>query len=287
MKKIDITSITRCPEWGRFKELWIVSILNEFSPRVRLDWKVTIREFYAENIQDMKDLFDILIDYDWQISVPDELKDALEKWLPTLYTDTLGSELSWLRELFFQLFSGIELNICPYCNNVELNDVQYEIDHIKDKSTYPLYSLNIHNLIPICHDCNQGKSSYSWFCNFYEDEIYNDMTFKVSADINMINNLDLTFTLDTTGTKAQIHKDKLLEPLYLNKWRWIYSKLIWYVKYRKFRKYYKWLVQPDWYISNGSDYCLIDDCSLIHKNKHSKFILDIINDSNYDVLRDL
>jgi hypothetical protein len=289
MKKIDINSIIIWnPEWISFKERWIKSILDQLSPRVRSDWKKTIRDFYAQDIQGMKDLFDDLIQNNWIISVPNTLKDALEKWLPILYTDTLGKETSWLRGSFFWLFSAIDINICPYCNHIELNDVQYEIDHIKDKSTNPLYSLNIHNLIPICHDCNQGKSTYSWFCNFYEDEIYNSMTFKVSTNINNLNTLELDFSLETVWSEARIHKDTLLKPLYLNRWRGIYNKLTWYVKYQKFRKFYEWVViYPEWYIWNWSEHCLISECSLIHKHKHSKFILDIINDSNYDVLRDL
>ncbi len=286
MKKIDINSIIWSPEWTNFKNQFIEAILNEFQWRISSPSKKRIRDFYG-NVDLMLPLVNNLVEFNWMLVVPEVIRLDLEEWIPKIYKETLWNRISGLREVFFRMYSSLNINVCPYCNHTEINDAQYEVDHIHQKSIYKLYALNIYNLIPSCETCNGNKSTHTWFCNFYHDEIYNDMTFKVSANLNMINNLDLDFTLEVVGEKARLHKEKLIKPLYLTKWWGIYNKLTWYVKYRKFPEFYTWLFHSDWYIWNWSEYCCISECSLIHKHKHSKFILDIINDSNYDVLRDL
>lgn len=44
---------------------------------------------------------------------------------------------------------------CPYCG-VQLVE---DLDHYIPRSEFPEYSVHIHNLIPLCHRCNQAKSN--------------------------------------------------------------------------------------------------------------------------------
>ena len=57
------------------------------------------------------------------------------------------------------------------------NKALYQIDHIKDKGTYPLLAITLNNLIPSCGTCNNLKSQKSNFFNPIIESIYDKINF--------------------------------------------------------------------------------------------------------------
>lgn len=62
-----------------------------------------------------------------------------------------------------ELYKKFNISVCPYCNRQYINSYgDYDtggylgdLDHIKPKSLYQLYSMSLWNLIPACKPCNQ------------------------------------------------------------------------------------------------------------------------------------
>ena len=67
----------------------------------------------------------------------------------------------------FDFAESLNIEVCPYCNRNYVNviyvnyrrNARPDLDHFFPKSKYPLLSLSINNLIPICSYCNRKKSS--------------------------------------------------------------------------------------------------------------------------------
>ena len=55
-----------------------------------------------------------------------------------------------------ELIKSLELTVCPYCNRNFINS-SADLDHFFPKSIYPLFSLSLFNLIPVCTVCNRKK----------------------------------------------------------------------------------------------------------------------------------
>lgn len=56
------------------------------------------------------------------------------------------------------------LTVCPYCNrdyinSREKNHAGAQMDHFYPRSEYPIFSLCLYNLVPVCGNCNRIKSS--------------------------------------------------------------------------------------------------------------------------------
>lgn len=49
-------------------------------------------------------------------------------------------------------------NCCPYCGFISRRVSQ--LDHFLPKSIYPVHSITVDNLVPICIECNNNKKSY-------------------------------------------------------------------------------------------------------------------------------
>lgn len=90
--------------------------------------------------------------------------DCISTLFKEAYNETTRK---YLAEAYLE--SGIET--CPYCNTAFIGHkidgnkfIQfYEFDHIFDKDTYPLYSVCLFNLLPVCHNCNHKKGNQSIF----------------------------------------------------------------------------------------------------------------------------
>ena len=68
------------------------------------------------------------------------------------------------RPNIYQLIAMLGVDVCPYCNRqftstvVNGNrQVRPQIDHFRNKSTYPFLALSINNLVPSCAVCNLLK----------------------------------------------------------------------------------------------------------------------------------
>lgn len=69
----------------------------------------------------------------------------------------------FFKDLRAELVRRMDVKVCPYCNQQYINyleDVRYkgylgDLDHIRPKSQYPLFSMSLFNLIPVCKPCNQ------------------------------------------------------------------------------------------------------------------------------------
>ncbi|WP_337034159.1 hypothetical protein [Paenibacillus illinoisensis] len=54
------------------------------------------------------------------------------------------------------------LTVCPYCNRDYINSrgenvSGAQLDHFFNKSTFPLFSICLYNLVPVCSNCNRVK----------------------------------------------------------------------------------------------------------------------------------
>ncbi len=73
------------------------------------------------------------------------------------------------------------IRVCPYCNQqyiYHFGDGRYlgDLDHIRPKSKFALFSMSMYNLVPACKPCNQlfKKSSTKQILNPYEEGFSED-----------------------------------------------------------------------------------------------------------------
>lgn len=77
----------------------------------------------------------------------------------------------------YEILEILNIKVCPYCNReyistVTKNDtkiIRPDFDHFYSKTEYPLFSLSLYNLIPVCKICNLKKASKSFT---YEKNLY-------------------------------------------------------------------------------------------------------------------
>ncbi len=80
--------------------------------------------------------------------------------------------------------------LCPMCS---LRPVE-ETDHFSPRSIFPEYSCHLSNLIPLCHQCNSGKSD-DWldksdkqiFFNAFYDKVSFENLFEVTVTFDAVN----------------------------------------------------------------------------------------------------
>lgn len=59
-----------------------------------------------------------------------------------------------------------KLTVCPFCNRDYINSrgksrAGAQIDHFYPRADYPVFSLSLYNLVPVCGNCNRIKSNQS------------------------------------------------------------------------------------------------------------------------------
>lgn len=66
----------------------------------------------------------------------------------------------WKMNVFLAQQTG--LSVCPYCNRNYINSrsnklAGAQMDHFYPRSSYPVFSLSLYNLVPVCGSCNHIK----------------------------------------------------------------------------------------------------------------------------------
>ena len=85
-----------------------------------------------------------------------------------------------------------KLTVCPFCNRDYINSrggnkSGAQIDHFYPRANYPIFSLSLYNLIPICGNCNRIKSnSIVKFVSPWDENIDWNKAIKFSYEIEQV-----------------------------------------------------------------------------------------------------
>lgn len=109
-------------------------------------------------------------------------KDTIPQKIKSVYSKFSEKNLN------NQLIEKADIKVCPYCNeNFIMNRnekyVSAELDHFFSKDKYPLFSICLYNLIPVCTTCNRLKSNNSLKVSPFDKSIDRD-NFSITYDIN-------------------------------------------------------------------------------------------------------
>ncbi|RZF61462.1 HNH endonuclease [Sphingobacterium corticibacterium] len=105
-----------------------------------------------------------------------------------MYTELRSGDMKLLHSFYKEL--GIKS--CVYCNaqhTVLLDDdkrtMRLQADHHIPKSKFPMFSITLANLIPVCNNCNHLKSTHDLKYNLYYDDIngkHHDLGFSLTEE---------------------------------------------------------------------------------------------------------
>jgi hypothetical protein len=141
------------------------------------------------------------------------------------YTKLAGSVVGGT-SLRVRIVRKAGLTVCPYCNrdyiNCRAENVSgAQLDHFFNRSTFPLFSVCLYNLIPVCGNCNRVKSSKSLtFASPFDSSInwVEDLIFSYRR--NALNEVEIIITTkgnlenNMQGMRIreayQIHGDEVL-----------------------------------------------------------------------------
>lgn len=90
--------------------------------------------------------------------------------------------------------------VCPYCNRDYINCRSKEhtgaqLDHFYPRSKYPIFSVCLYNLVPVCGVCNRIKlDNTSDFASPFDEEIDWENDVKFSYDLLDMNRKKITIT---------------------------------------------------------------------------------------------
>lgn len=107
-----------------------------------------------------------------------------------------------------KLAQMLNIKCCPYCNQhftLSVEEISYskkirkpsinmlaklQFDHFFDKSSYPILSMSLYNLVPSCPVCNQGKSDNPLSLKFhpYHDDIDAHFNFQLEDPLDILLN---------------------------------------------------------------------------------------------------
>ena len=78
------------------------------------------------------------------------------------YEDVVNSSKKGTK-MRVRMVKNLNLNVCPYCNrdyiNFRAKNVSgAQLDHFFNRADYPLFSICLYNLVPVCGNCNRTKS---------------------------------------------------------------------------------------------------------------------------------
>jgi len=136
---------------------------------------------------------------------------------------TTSLNLSWSAYHFILM---INLRTCPYCNRQYITPVlsdsgrvRADLDHFLPKSRFPIFSLSLYNLIPVCSNCNSSLKGDK-FGSFNDIHPYNTSIadlFKFKIDIintSITLEIDSSLEPDTKSTVTKHLENFKLETLY-------------------------------------------------------------------------
>ncbi len=124
-------------------------------------------------------------------------KRAIYKRIFECY-DVLGSVKNKTK-LSVELIKSLDITVCPYCNRDYINSrgnkiSGAQIDHFFPRSEYPIFSVSLYNLVPVCGNCNRVKSNKIG-------------VFKSPFDTKFKWNDEIKFKYDVTTQKISINYD--------------------------------------------------------------------------------
>ncbi|MDF0478964.1 hypothetical protein OL233_01580 [Vagococcus sp. PNs007] len=106
------------------------------------------------------------------------------------------------------LIEILNMNICPYCNRnyiVSRNDkLGCNLDHFYPRSNYPMFSVSLYNLIPVCSTCNSLKLDYKFNCSPYDSEYKANEVYYyqyTSLENNIVKEIDIKYLDNNFGLK--------------------------------------------------------------------------------------
>ncbi len=119
------------------------------------------------------------------------------------YSNVIKSDINTTK-LSVLLIKSLDVTVCPYCNRDYINsrgnkNSGAQMDHFFPRSLYPLFSVSLYNLVPVCGNCNRiksdkiGKFKSPFDTNFkWNDEIkftYENSSMKIEHDSNKVSNV--------------------------------------------------------------------------------------------------
>ncbi|SHH92661.1 hypothetical protein SAMN02745229_01188 [Butyrivibrio fibrisolvens DSM 3071] len=112
----------------------------------------------------------------------DKVNDDLSKIINYDFLDEdTGSGKKDKSSIRAEYVKRLGIRVCPYCNQQYIyyfGDSRYlgDLDHIRPKSKFALFSMSMYNLVPACKPCNQlfKRSSTKQILNPYEEGFSND-----------------------------------------------------------------------------------------------------------------
>lgn len=115
-------------------------------------------------------------------------KEAIPRKLKTIFLKFSAKNIN------NELVENSKIKVCPYCNeNFIMNRnekyVSAELDHFFSKDKYPIFSICLYNLIPVCSTCNRLKSNTELKISPFDRSVDRD-NFNITYDITGINYLN-------------------------------------------------------------------------------------------------
>lgn len=147
-------------------------------------------------------------------SIDTDLSDHLYTFCKSLYENVLGLKPFYIKhrhiDEHYKLFSKYnKFNRCPTCGLKRLlkpEEVDFDdkskreaYDHYFNKARYPFSSVNFHNLIPICGDCNSKYKT--------QRDVINNGTKRVKAFDPFSEIPDKTFKISYSKIEEEYLKD--------------------------------------------------------------------------------
>lgn len=136
-----------------------------------------------------------------------------------------------------RIVEKLKITVCPYCNRDYINyrsetSSGAQIDHFFNKGNFPIFSISLYNLIPVCGNCNRVKSSkvlefaspfdtnidwndgivFSYSQKSIDDE--EDVQVKIKASGKIKNNLygmdiHTAYSIHSSEVKDLLNKEKI------------------------------------------------------------------------------
>ncbi|SEJ39644.1 hypothetical protein [Paenibacillus polymyxa] len=162
---------------------------------------------------------------------PAKDRSPLKKVYKTIHDSytTLAKSQKMYTSMRVRIVNNSRLTVCPYCNRDYINcrgkDVSgAQLDHFFSKSDFPLFSVCLYNLVPVCGNCNRVKSAKSMaFASPFDNRIEweEDITFSYRGttlkDIEIVieskGNLGNNMKAMKIESAYQIHSIEILELL--------------------------------------------------------------------------
>lgn len=164
-KKIDSNDITKiidsCKKF--FPKEFILTNDEKFFESIILysfEKLVSIKEYIDSN-KTSKDRMNQEIFY-----TKDNGESAITELYQKLYDlyEPLANSKKDYETIRVRIVKNLKLTVCPYCNrdyiNCRAKDVSgAQLDHFFNRSCFPLFSICLYNLIPVCGNCNRVKGA--------------------------------------------------------------------------------------------------------------------------------